>query len=227
MYFSRFSASLFLDTIKKTNHQFFIFFQNNDAILLLHPVIFIETVCVGRFFFFVWSQITLSPLVNQSRILCTHFRRVINWFFGCFLWQDTLWNNIQDRICLVKGYIIGYIRLHFHYFFQLSNIVRNSLVSSPSQLFILSELKCKDSRNASVIWLISHEIKKCSSRADSIFPIAFIPLWIFMLLCYCSNAWPTPIDQNDTKLLLTDKCPSKKKFQVSGSLLYRSYICDK
>ena len=125
-----------------------------------------------------------------------------------------------------KGYIMG-----FHYFFQLSNIVRRSLVSCSDQLVIvlsiLAEFKCKDSRNASVICPISQEIKKCSFRADSLVPTPLILPSIFVLLISCSNAWSTPVEKNETKLLLTDKFSSKKKSQVSSSLLCRAYIYDK
>ena len=139
---------------------------------------------------------------------------------------ESLWNNFESRIFYVKAYIM------FHYFFQLSNIVFNSHVSIPSELIMIFSIyfaifKCKDSRNTSVIWLISQEIKKCSSRADSFFPTPFIPPWIFMLLFSCSNVWLTPVERSDTKLLLNHKFQAKKKSQVSGSLFCRSFIYNK
>ena len=76
-----------------------------------------------------------------------------------------------------------------------------------------------------MICLISQEIKKCSFRADLLFP--FISPWIFMLIFSFSNAWSTSVEQNITKLLLTDKFPSKKMSQVLGSLLCKPYIYNK
>ena len=59
------------------------------------------------------------------------------------------------------------------------------------------------------------------------FLLLLFHLEFFMLLFSCSNARSTPIEQNDTKLLLTEKFPLKKMSQVSGSLLCWSYISDK
>ena len=67
MYSSRFSLGLSLDTNEKRIINFLSSFKMMTRSCNFNLVIFLKTVCVGRFFFFIWSQMVLSPFSRSEQ----------------------------------------------------------------------------------------------------------------------------------------------------------------
>ena len=125
--------------------------------------------------------------------------------------------EIMSKTTSVLSKVIG-----FHCFFQLSNIAHNSLVSSPSKLIIFLSVYFGRIQ----MWGFEEYFSDLTllGQIPYFFPF-FSTFLTFMFLHFCSNVWSTPVEQNETKHLLNHKFTSKKKSQVSRSLLLcGSYI---